>query len=103
MERTTPVIPAEDIQRQKEYCAEIRALNEQLAHAPLAYVDTYGCQQNEADSELIRDMLVEMGYDIIDTDQNSDAVVRIQIGKTPGQTQKIGTGKTILPPVDETR
>ena len=28
MERTTPVIPAEDIQRQKEYCAEIRALNE---------------------------------------------------------------------------
>ena len=38
---------------------------------------------------------------IIDTDQNSDAVVRIQIGKTPGQTQKIGAGKTILSPVDE--
>ena len=75
MERTTPVIPAEDIQRQKEYCAEIRALNEQLAHAPLAYVDTYGCQQNEADSELIRGMLVEMGYDIIDTDQNADVIV----------------------------
>lgn len=43
MERKTPVIPAEDIQKQKEYCAEIRALNQQLAGTPLAYVDTYGC------------------------------------------------------------
>ena len=75
MERKTPVIPAEDIQRQKEYCAEIRALNDQLAKKPLAYVDTYGCQQNEADSELIRGMLVEMGYDIIDTDEGADVIV----------------------------
>jgi len=75
MERKTPVIPAEDIQRQKEYCVEIRALNDQLAKKPLAYVDTYGCQQNEADSELIRGMLVEMGYDITDTDEGADVIV----------------------------
>ena len=61
MERKTPVIPAEDIQRQKEYCAEVRAMNERLPRVPLAWVDTYGCQQNEADSELIRGMLTEMG------------------------------------------
>ena len=54
MERKTPVVPEEDIRRQKEYCAELRALNAQRRQVPLAYVDTYGCQQNEADSELLR-------------------------------------------------
>ena len=75
MERKTPVIPAEDVQRQREYCAEIRALNSQLSGMPLAYVDTYGCQQNEADSELIRGMLTDMGYEMTDTDQDADVIV----------------------------
>ena len=75
MERKTPVIPAEDIQRQKEYCAEIRALNARLAAPPLAWVDTYGCQQNEADSELLRGMLTEMGYEMTDSEQNADVIV----------------------------
>ena len=75
MERKTPVIPAEDIQRQKEYCAEVRAMNERLPRVPLAWVDTYGCQQNEADSELIRGMLTEMGYEMTDTEQDADVIV----------------------------
>ena len=75
MERKTPVIPAEDIQRQKEYCAEVRAMNERLPRMPLAWVDTYGCQQNEADSELIRGMLTEMGYEMTDTEKDADVIV----------------------------
>ncbi len=75
MERKTPVIPAEDIQRQKEYCAEVRAMNERLPRVPLAWVDTYGCQQNEADSELIRGMLTEMGYEMTDTEKDADVIV----------------------------
>ncbi len=75
MKRTTPVIPAEDIQRQKEYCAELLALNAQRPAPPRAYVDTYGCQQNEADSELLRGMLCGMGYEITDTDQGADVIV----------------------------
>ena len=75
MKRTTPVIPAEDIQRQKEYCAELRSLNAQRPAPPRAYVDTYGCQQNEADSELLRGMLCSMGYEIADTDQGADVIV----------------------------
>ena len=75
MKRTTPVIPAEDIQRQKEYCAELQALNAQRPAPPRAYVDTYGCQQNEADSELLRGMLCSMGYEITDTDQGADVIV----------------------------
>ena len=75
MNRTTPVIPAEDIQRQKEYCAELRALNAKRPAPPLAFVDTYGCQQNEADSELLRGMLCDMGYEITDTDEGADVIV----------------------------
>ena len=71
----TPVIPAEDIQRQKEYCAELRALNAQRPTPPLAYVDTYGCQQNEADSEILRGLLCDMGYEITGTDQGADVIV----------------------------
>ena len=75
MKRTTPVIPSEDIAKQKEYCAQLRALNAQKSPAPLAYVDTYGCQQNEADSELLRGMLSDMGYEITDTDQGADVII----------------------------
>ena len=35
MERKTPVVPEEDIRRQKEYCAELRALNAQRRQVPL--------------------------------------------------------------------
>ena len=75
MERKTPVVQEEDIRRQKEYCAELRALNAQRRQVPLAYVDTYGCQQNEADSELLRGMLTEMGYEMTDTDRDADLIV----------------------------
>ncbi len=75
LERTTPVVPAEDLQRQRGYCAALRALNERLPARPRAYVDTYGCQQNEADSELLRGMLVEMGYAISDTGEGADVVI----------------------------
>ena len=75
MKRTTPVIPAEDIQRQKEYCAELRALNARRDPPPRAWVDTYGCQQNEADSELLRGMLCDMGYEIADTGEGADVII----------------------------
>ena len=75
MKRTTPVIPAGDVAKQKEYCAELRALNAQRPTPPKAWVDTYGCQQNEADSELLRGMLAEMGYEIADSEEGADVIV----------------------------
>ena len=50
----------EQIDGQLAVCAGIRARNKQSGKAPLAMVDTYGCQQNEADSERIRGYLAEM-------------------------------------------
>ncbi len=40
-----------------------------------AYVVTFGCQQNEADSEKIRGMAREMGYTIVDTPNEADLIV----------------------------
>ena len=55
-------ISAEEIAHQRALCEEIfERINASRAH-PLAMVDTYGCQQNEADSEKIRGYLAEMGY-----------------------------------------
>ena len=38
-------------------------------------MDTYGCQQNEADSERIRGMLVEAGCALTDTEEGADVIV----------------------------
>ena len=59
---TTVRVPAEAIEKQKAYMAHVAALGSALSEAPLALVEVYGCQQNEADGELLRGMLVEMGY-----------------------------------------
>ena len=47
-------IPESDIQHQLDICAQLRAHFSAGGRQPLAMVDTYGCQQNEADSEKLR-------------------------------------------------
>ena len=42
---------------------------------PLAFVDTYGCQQNEADSERIRGYLREMGYGFTQDEEQAQIIV----------------------------
>ena len=56
-------IAAEEIERQKQFCAEIRKLNEgRPGGLPLACTQTYGCQQNVADSQRLMGMLRDMGF-----------------------------------------
>ncbi len=43
--------------------------------APTAWVDTYGCQQNEADSEKIRGMLRQMGCTFVPESEQADVIV----------------------------
>ena len=50
-------------------------MNAPLPTPPLAFVDTYGCQQNEADSERIRGYLAEMGYGFTDDERTAAVVV----------------------------
>ena len=75
MKRETTQITAEQIAVQMDYCMKIHAMNAQMDHTPLAMVDTYGCQQNEADSERLRGYLSEMGYGFTDDEHKADLVL----------------------------
>ena len=74
MEKTT-VISQEQLQRQLDFCHKINAYWHEKAITPKAYVETYGCQQNEADSERIRGFLTECGYAIANEAEGADVVV----------------------------
>ena len=73
-QKTTRISP-EEIARQKDFCAQIHAMNAALPKEPLAYVDTYGCQQNEADSERLRGYLSEMGYGFTADENAADVII----------------------------
>ena len=68
-------IPESDIQRQLDICAQLRAHFSAGSRQPLAMVDTYGCQQNEADSEKLRGYLAEMGYGFTQDEFQADVIV----------------------------
>ncbi|MBQ5777285.1 MAG: tRNA (N6-isopentenyl adenosine(37)-C2)-methylthiotransferase MiaB [Oscillospiraceae bacterium] len=59
--------------RQQEYIRAVAELNE--GKKLFAFVDTYGCQQNEADSEIIRGILCEMGYEMTDDEKSADVII----------------------------
>jgi len=75
MERKTTVISEAQLQAQKDICRKINAYWQEKGITPVAFVDTYGCQQNEADSERIRGMLRECGYEMTDTEEGADVIV----------------------------
>jgi len=68
-------IPANEIEKQKAIMRHIRENIRGTATQPLAYVDTYGCQQNESDSEKLRGMLTEMGYGFTDDEFMADVAI----------------------------
>ena len=61
MNTKTTVISQEELQQQFIYCDRIAAFWQQEGRTPTAYVETYGCQQNEADSEKLRGLLAQNG------------------------------------------
>ena len=75
MERATTVIPPQDIQAQLDHCQAVARQNARLPQPPLAFVDTYGCQQNEADSERIRGYLARMGYGFTQDEEQAQVIV----------------------------
>ena len=75
MKRQEVLIPTGEVQRQMEICRQLAQHNAEAGVRPLALVDTYGCQQNEADSEQIRGMLREMGYAFTEDTSVADVIV----------------------------
>ncbi len=75
MQRSTTVISQAEVRRQLDLCREVAALTAQWPEQPLAFVDTYGCQQNEADSERIRGYLREMGFGFTADEEQARVIV----------------------------
>jgi len=75
MSTKTTVISKKQLEEQLSFCNKIRAYWLDRDRTPTAYVETYGCQQNEADSEKLRGILSESGYAITDEAEGADVVV----------------------------
>ena len=61
----------EELAYQQECARRVRA----MLSGETAFVDTYGCQQNEADSERLAGMLSDMGYIKCVSEQDADIIL----------------------------
>ena len=72
-------IPKSDMDRQTAFLYKIKEINNNFyvknGRKPLAKTETYGCQQNENDTERIRGMLRDAGYDFCESEQEADVVI----------------------------
>ncbi len=68
-------ITKEQIAAQEAVAARLRERFTAGGKTPLAMVDTYGCQQNESDSERIRGYLSEMGFGFTSDEFAADIIV----------------------------
>ncbi|MBO5841759.1 MAG: tRNA (N6-isopentenyl adenosine(37)-C2)-methylthiotransferase MiaB, partial [Clostridia bacterium] len=59
------------IEKLRGFTAE---LAEVLGHTPKCFVLTFGCQQNEADSEKLAGMAQDMGYELCDDPADADLI-----------------------------
>ena len=75
MSKKTTVINPDQLALQFGFCDKIAAYWHDQNRTPTAYVETYGCQQNEADSEKIRGYLTQSGYTIQHEAEGADVVV----------------------------
>ena len=75
MNTKTTVISQEQLDAQFGYCDAVAALWARQGITPIAYVETYGCQQNEADSEKLRGFLAQCGYAIGSQAEGADVVI----------------------------
>lgn len=75
MERKEVLVSTEELAQQKEFSAKVRSFNAQHTRAPLALVDTFGCQQNVADGEMLMGLLRDMGYELTDNEAVADVIL----------------------------
>ena len=71
------MITTEELQQQQPYLQKIKQhyMDTKPESPPLACVRTYGCQQNVADSERIKGMLMEMGFGFTEEAEEADLIL----------------------------
>lgn len=76
MQSNTKVISKEELELQHEFAVKcVPLLRERFGHDPLAFVHSYGCQQNVSDGERIKGMLAKMGFGFTDSPDNADLIL----------------------------
>ena len=69
-------VSPQEASKQKEYTELVREITDsRFVTKPLAFVHTYGCQGNVADSERIMGMLREMGYGFTEDEAQADLII----------------------------
>ncbi len=72
----TCVVSKEEIEIQKEYSKKAAPLLvKRFGRTPIAFVHSYGCQQNVSDGERIKGMLAEMGFGFTDSTEDADLIL----------------------------
>lgn len=73
----TTVISEEELERQQPYKEQVFRFYADLKYnaPPLACVRTFGCQQNVSDSEHIKGMLAEMGFEFTEEPEQADFIL----------------------------
>ncbi len=73
------ILPQEEVDAQRRFVAQIRSENDRFAvdrgSRRRAFVLTFGCQQNEADSEKLMGMSEAMGYALTDRPEDADLIL----------------------------
>ena len=71
MSQQTVYDASQYIEKLREYT---RMLGAELGYTPRCFVLTFGCQQNEADSEKLAGMAKDMGYELCDDPADADLI-----------------------------
>ncbi len=85
MKTVTP----EEMKRQADFSQKVKDLVSARKKAPKAMVITYGCQQNENDSERICGMLSKMGYTFTESKEDADLIIYNTCAVREGAEQRV--------------
>ena len=76
---TKNILPPISLAERKDYTSRILGWNEDYTRETGkrrgCFVLTFGCQQNEADSEKIAGMAEEMGYEMVTSPEEADLIM----------------------------
>lgn len=100
-------IDEKEIKKQREYIYKIKELNRRFAakhgRMPLANTETYGCQQNENDTERIRGILKEADFDFCENADRADVVIYNTCAVRENAEQKVFGRLGILKHIKESK
>ena len=101
------LITEEQMKEQKAYIMRLKEDNMRYAaeygHTRRALTETYGCQQNENDTERIRGMLREAGFEFTDDSKQADVIIYNTCAVRENAEQKVFGRLGLLKPIKERR